>query len=102
MERITRELRFGMKIGDAVHREFEMREATVEDMFEAEQLVDTSRPLAFNGQMMCRQLVRVGSFEGPFTLGMIRKLRPADYAVLRKAQLDLDVLAAGDDEAGEE
>lgn len=85
-------LKFGLKIDGAVHKEFELRLATAEDMFAAEQMVPPSQPLAYNGEVMCRQLLRIGSFNGPFTLAHIKKLRAADYSILRQAQMESDEL----------
>lgn len=88
----------GLLIEGVAHTEFEMREATVEDMLDAEQEAGVHTPLNFNAQMMVRQLVKVGtkdgkaSFAGPFTIGMIRKLSPVDFRVLRNKQAELDKL----------
>lgn len=82
----------GMKIGTNVQPDFELVEASAGDMFDAEAEVPPGNVLAFNGAMMARQLRRAGTFKGPFTQDMIRRLHPADYNVLRAAQMELDVL----------
>lgn len=89
-------LKHGLKHGDAVHKDFELREATTGDMFDAEQDAPPDTPLAFNGALMCRQLIRIGTFEGPFTLGIIRKLKAVDYGILRAAQMEADKLGEAD------
>lgn len=99
MQTVTGTFVIGLSINGVTHKDFEMREASVGDMFDAESETDVSRPLAFNGQMMIRQLVRVGDFKGPFTIGMIRGLHPADYRTLRAKQMELDAL--GESEGGE-
>ena len=83
-------LKHGLKIGDKLHKDFEMREATAGDMFEAEKDAGVETPLAFSGAMMAYQLDKVGDFEGPITFAMIGKLSPADYNILREAQLGLE------------
>lgn len=90
METVKGTLVHGMKLDEAVQKDFEMREATVEDMLDAEMEAGVDTPLNFNAQMMVRQLVRVGSYKGPFTLGMLKKLKPVDYRKLRAAQMELD------------
>lgn len=89
---IVGKLHYGFKVKDVVHKDFAMRISTAGDMFDAEQSVPPARPLAFNAELMCRQLVRIGSFEGPFTLGMLRPLRPTDFSILRAAQLQAEEL----------
>ncbi|WP_025918203.1 phage tail assembly protein [Herminiimonas sp. CN] len=73
----------GMKVGKDVHMDFELREMTTEDMLDAELEVSSAKPMNFNAELAMRQLVRVGSYEGPFTVGMIRKLAPPDFHLLR-------------------
>ena len=90
MKTVKGNLPNGLVIDGTTHRDFEMREATVGDMFDAENDSDVTRPLAFNGQMMIRQLVRIGTFTGPFTVGMLRSLKPADYRTLRAKQMELE------------
>jgi|GEM_PF-765019 Mu-like prophage FluMu protein gp41 len=85
-------LKHGLKIGDEVHREFEMQEPNTGDLFAAEQETTVQNVMTFNGALMARQLVRIGSFAGPFTLGMIGTLRTVDFNLLREAQTELDVL----------
>jgi phage FluMu protein gp41 len=90
MKTVTGNLPNGLVIDGMAHRDFEMREASVGDMFDAEGEADVMRPLTFNGQMMLRQLVSVGTFTGPFTMGMLRSLKPADYRTLRGKQMELE------------
>lgn len=85
-------LKKGLKIGADTHKTFEMHEANTGDMFDAEAEVSPGNMLAYNGALMALQLRSVGDFKGPFTQDMIRKLHPADFNVLRQAQVELDVL----------
>lgn len=81
---------------------FQLREATVDDMLEVElELSQTGRgtntPLAFNGEMMMRQMVKVYNpdgqdFGGPFTMNMLKKFGPRNYRAIREVQLEIDIL----------
>jgi phage FluMu protein gp41 len=84
-------LKHGLKVGEEkrVH-DFEMKPmATAQEMFDAEMDAGVDTPLAFNAALMARQLVRIGDYEGPFTLSLIGTLSPADYSILRTAQMEL-------------
>jgi phage FluMu protein gp41 len=98
--RIFGPLLVGLSINGVLHKDFELREALVDDLLDAENEADVSKPLNFNAQLLVRQLVKVGSFEGPFTVGMIRRLKPADWRILRAAQSEIDAL--GEDESASE
>ena len=86
----------GLLINGVAHKDFVLRDALVDDLLDAENEVDVMKPLNFNAQLMVRQLVKVGSFEGPFTVGMIRRLKPADWRILRAAQSESDALGEVD------
>ena len=88
-------LKVGMSINGIVHTDFELREAMVDDLLDAENEADVTKPLNFNAQLMVRQLVKVGTFEGPFTVGMIRRLKPTDWRILRAAQSEVDDMGEG-------
>ena len=87
-------LQHGLQIGDQVHKEFELREALAGDMFEAEADAPTDRAMTYRCALIARQLVRVGTFTGPFTLATLAKLKGPDIAILLAAQAELD--AAGE------
>lgn len=88
--RISGPLRHGFEIAGVKHKDFEMREATVDDLLDSELEADVTNPLNFSAQLLVRQLVRVGSYNGPFTLTMIRRLKPVDWRLLRAAQAEVD------------
>lgn len=90
-------LKVGLDIAGVIHKEFVMRGALVEDMIEAEKEASVDTPIGFNAQMMTRQLVRVGTFDGPITVGMLGRLKPIDWRILRAAQNEADAL--GEDES---
>lgn len=76
------EFKKGMKIGSSTYMDFELREMTTADLLDAELLAPSSKPMNFNAAMASLQLVRVGDYTGPFTLGMVRALHPKDYDAL--------------------
>lgn len=88
--KVCGDLRYGLTIDGVMMKPFVMRDATVDDLLDAETEADITKPLNFNAQLMVRQLLRVGTFEGPFTLNMIRRLKPADWRILRAAQSEID------------
>lgn len=90
----------GFEIGGVKHKDFLMREAMVDDLLDAELVADVGRPLNFNAELMSRQLIKVGSFEGPFTVNMIRRLKTPDWRLLRAAQAEID--DQGEDEPASE
>ena len=93
--RVAGPLRHGVTIEGTVHKSFELREATVEDLLDAESEADVTKPLAFNAQLLVRQLIRLGSYEGPFTINMIKRMKPVDWRILRAAQTEVDAMGEG-------
>lgn len=89
-------LKRGLTIGETTHTEFEMREYDVGDLLDAETETSVTSVLNFNAQLMTRQLIRVGTFKGPFTVNQLRKLSALDWRILRAAQGALESL--GEDE----
>jgi len=79
MSNITGSLKHGLKVGEATYKDYEIREATTADLFDAEEQAPVSRRLAFKGALLGRQLVRLGELSGPIDLKLIRKLHPADF-----------------------
>lgn len=104
MEEQARQVPFAkpITIAGVNYTHFEMREASVDDMFDAEMELariggGTHTPLAFNGQMMVRQITQVSndkgeSFSGPFTMNMLKNWGPRNYRTLRNKQAELDLL----------
>lgn len=86
------ELKHGLMIDGVRHKKFVMREALAGDLFAAEQKVSPQNLLQFNAALWTRTLSKLGSYEGPFTLGMLELLKQADYSILRDAQIELDLL----------
>jgi phage FluMu protein gp41 len=84
----------GLKIGDEVHKDFELREATTQDVFDAEAQpgVHVSKPVTFAAALLCLQLLRIGTYAGPFTVKLLGSLSKSDFSKLRAAQEELDQL----------
>ena len=86
----------GLTIAGVTYTRFDMREALLADMIDAE--AESGGPAAaihYNAQLAVRQLTRVTSaegqeYKGPFTVGMVKKR--GDFLALRQAQLELDKL----------
>lgn len=88
--KVTGPLPVGMKVEGVVHNNFVMRDAEVGDLLDAELEADAFKPLTFSAHLLALQLVSVGTYTGPFTVGMLRRLKQADWRILRAAQGELD------------
>jgi phage FluMu protein gp41 len=82
----------GMKVGSEAHKDFELRQMTTKDMLAAELEVSSAHPLNFSAQLATRQLVRVGTFTGPFVVSMVEGLDPVDFATLRNGLTEVSLL----------
>jgi phage FluMu protein gp41 len=102
MATMTIMLRHGLKVGDAVHYEAELREIDAGDILDAiaesEKMVMTPNgtfqmvrsPILATVAVIRRRLVRIGSFEGPFTTEILRALLASDFALLAGASDKMD------------
>ena len=87
---------FGLVIDSVTYKAFELREALLADMIEAEaEAGSVHNSIHYNAQLAAQQLVKVTSddgteYKGPFVVSMIKKR--ADFMALRKAQVELDTL----------
>jgi phage FluMu protein gp41 len=95
---ITDKFKHGLEIAGTKHFDFEVREATMADYFAAEAEMPAERLLSFDAALAVQTLVRVGTFKGPFTLALLGRLKPADFAALRKAMRQADT--EGEPESG--
>lgn len=92
----TGSLPHGLSIEGVIYKLFEMREAFLADMIEAE--VDSGgagNSIHYNAQLAVRQITRVSDdagneYKGPFVVSMIKKR--GDFLALRGAQIELDRL----------
>jgi hypothetical protein len=95
----------GLSIGGVIYTGYEMREALLADMIDAE--LESGGPgnaIHYNAQLAVRQLTKVSSadgqeFKGPFVVGMIKKR--GDFLALRKSQLELDDLGNAEPNASD-
>lgn len=85
---ITGKFKDGMKIGNDVAFDFEMRVADAGDLFAAEDELSagTYKPLSFSAQVAAICLVSVGDNKGPFTIKHIARLSRRDFFLLRDLQ----------------
>lgn len=111
-------LKTGLQVGEERHFEAEIREATVADMLDAteesEKVVRTAEgyqlvtsPLLVGVNTLRRQIVRIGTYDGPLSMAEIRKLPPYDLDTLQAAADTLEqatmqeVMARGRGDGGE-
>ncbi|MBH2032389.1 MAG: hypothetical protein I8H73_06010 [Pseudomonadales bacterium] len=95
----------GLLIAGVSYTGFEMREALLADMIEAE--LESGGPgnaIHYNAQLAVRQLTKVSSadgqeYKGPFVVAMIKKR--GDFLALRKSQMELDVLGNAEPNASD-
>lgn len=86
----TGQLKFGLKIGDECHKDFVLRPIfSMNQMFRAEDEAEADKPMQFQAALLAQQIVRTGSFDGPFTMQMLGNLHPVDFGILRGAQNQL-------------
>lgn len=86
----------GLSIGGVIYTGYEMREALLADMIDAE--LESGGPgnvIHYNAQLAVRQLTKVSGadgqeYKGPFVVTMIKKR--GDFLALRRSQMELDVL----------
>jgi phage FluMu protein gp41 len=90
VSQVEGELKHGLKIGDTVHTHFVLRPALTGDLFDAEEIVPANRALAYRAALLGCQLVRMGSYTGPFDLALLRKLHTADFDILVEAQQQVE------------
>ncbi len=101
MATIRATLSTGLKIGDAVYTEAEIREANAGDLIDAtdesEKAVKTpdgyqliASPTQVGLNTLRRQIVRVGEYKGPLSMAELRRLTAADLSVLQEKAQQLD------------
>lgn len=93
---VTGILPAGLSIAGVIYTRFEMREALLADMIDAElESGGAGNGIHYNAQLAVRQLNSVSSpdgqeYKGPFVVAMIKKR--GDFLALRKSQMELDEL----------
>jgi|SRR5690554_7801206 len=114
--RITVTLAYGLKVGEALHKDVVLREATAGDVLDAQ--AESERlmmvPSANDGfepmlvvspsrvgvEVLRRQIVSVGDLSGPLDLKMLRRLDPEDLNLLLAKSEQLDGAAVGQTQDG--
>jgi len=92
MQTIKGKLKKGLKIGEKLHFNFELREPGNADLFDAEDEHGIDTPLKFNTAVVARVLVRVDDYTGPFTFSMVRGLSRTDLKLLTDAMAEAEKL----------
>jgi phage FluMu protein gp41 len=101
MANVTFPLREGLKVGDTIHKECEVREAggadIIDGSMEAEQLraapdgwILVSSPGLAEMHITRRQVVRIGDHKGPLTLAEMKLLSAFDLNLIRAAAASFD------------
>lgn len=84
------------RVGGQDATEVELRPATLDDMVRAElEAHPGTQPIAFGRAMVCQQLLRAGTFTGPFVQGHFKAMPPATWFALRDAAQEADALGEG-------
>lgn len=90
---VIKKLPFPWPVGAQVATDVEVRPALLEDLLEAEKEAHPGvSPTGFNVALACRQIVRAGTFTGPFTIGQFKAMRPANWYAIRDAVAEADEL----------
>ncbi|MCP1375393.1 hypothetical protein [Dyella lutea] len=92
MAKITGTLKHGLKVGDQVYKDYELRDSNTDDMFDAEDDAPAHRRLSYNGALLARQIVKLGELSGPFDLKWLRKLHKDDVRQLFDEQDKVEAL----------
>lgn len=77
-------LRVGLKIGDKVYKDFTVREPVMADYMAAEDEAPPDKQFAFDLALIA-QLTELQGFDGVLTVGLLGRLKPTDFGILRKA-----------------
>ncbi|HEY1136570.1 MAG TPA: hypothetical protein VGE64_03675 [Xanthomonadaceae bacterium] len=85
----TGTLKHGLKIGETFHKDFEFKtDITAGDYFLAEEAIGAKGTLRFDAELVARQLVRIGTFTGPFSADLLATLKTSDMnALMRRREL---------------
>ncbi len=111
MAKITFDLLDGLRLGDAIHKEAELRELTAGDILDAtedsEKIVQTKNgaqvvqsPTLVGAHLMRRQILRIGGINGPLTLAQLRKLSGRDFQLISAMIDGIDDIASKAAERG--
>ena len=104
--RITVTLAHGLKIGDELHHQVVLREATAGDILDAQEEAERlmlvpnddggvepmliASPSRVGVEVLRRQIVSIGDVSGPLDLKLLRRLEPEDLNLLLAKSEQLD------------
>jgi phage FluMu protein gp41 len=91
-ETVIKKLKKPWKVGGVEAMDIEVRPATVADTCEAELKASPIHPNAFTVEMACLQVMRAGSFTGPFAPSHFKQMSDARFRVIRDAMQEADQL----------
>lgn len=80
----TGTLKFGLKIGETLYKDFTLREPVMADYMDAEDEAPSDKQFAFDLALLA-QLTEIKGFDGVLTVALLGRLKPADFAILRRA-----------------
>lgn len=99
MQKLSKSGQFniGLYIAGVRYTGFTLTEADVGTMIDAETEAGSINPVAFSAAMLAHQLQQVktqdgATYDGPFTLDMLKRLRQSDFTALRAVQMELEAL----------
>lgn len=75
----------GVKVVDSLLKDFQMREPTAGDYFDAEEISPPDRRITYQMALASRCLVRFGDLKGPIPFDVMRRLTPKDMHILSAA-----------------
>ena len=76
--------------------EVELRPPLLGDLLEAEKDAHPgANPTAFNVALACQQMVRAGTYTGPFTVAQFKGMKPAVWYAIREAMDPFWLVAGG-------
>ena len=89
--RISGTLLEGVKVGDAVHRDFVLRLPTVQDNMDAVDEVGSHNSVAVSAAILTRQVVKLGTLKAEeINLELIAQLHPSDFNLIEQKADELE------------
>lgn len=89
---VIKQLKKPWKVGGQESTEIEVRPSTVDDTCEAEAHCSPARPNGFMVEMACRQVLRCGTFAGPFAPAHFKSMKSPKFDEICQAMREADQL----------
>lgn len=86
-------LKFGLKVGENTYKTLTLREPITADLLDAEDIAPVTKRLRYNAAVIAKTLESADDFKGPFSMGMLGKLKPCDFNALQDAMHELEAEA---------